>query len=756
MFTVQDRVKESSITEGNGEVIVLNDTFGGFSSFSQAVGSGNSTFYTIENNENYEIGIGTYNPSNNSLSRDVILESTNDNDRINLFGVSVVFGTYPGTHSFFLNDQGYASGQPPYYSGVAFPDGRVQNVAYQGSGEFGHLAFFTDKHNFDSNHYLTWSDATSTLNVSGVARLYSDVYISGNLEVAGTQTIVNTQVSNTEIDLTTLTNTTFRIDDAAGCFFHAFVDNDDDNMVALYSTNESRPTWRLGLKDFSASFAGSPSRGFVFGDKDSIGGVADNITDNLYILNASNGFWVKHIGRDILNVQRNNGINFYNDSPVVVPLTLRGASAQATHLQEWQSYAGSVLASISKDGQISVPSIKFPDGTTQSTANIGSLTIGSGTVNAIPKFLTSTSFTDSVISESGGRIGIGTTIPSGKLHIQDGTLHILNDGSVPQFELVDTDTDNSLRLNSTNSVFAFNLDPDQKIAGSELRFNVDNSDKFILKHNINEFKQSTQVEANNNLVQFGNSITVINANEENIDLQVKGDSDPHLLYCDASTDRVGIGTSTPAHTLDVNGGGQFVHPPSGCGLTVANAVGHGLQFGECAYGSYGSSYTGDLYTGVTHTKLDASQEYILLSKGDHTFISAKDGYASIIRGGNNHQTYQLLVNKFMFSVGQYNEKMKFDSTKVAFNLNNQNLDFAVHGSLDNLIYADASTDSIGIGTDSPTQKLDIDSSGIRIRDDHTPASASANGNKGEIVWDSNYLYICVATNTWKRAALSTW
>ena len=621
MFTVQDRVKESSITEGNGEVIVLNDTFGGFSSFSQAVGSGNSTFYTIENNENYEIGIGTYNPSNNSLSRDVILESTNDNDRINLFGVSVVFGTYPGTHSFFLNDQGYASGQPPYYSGVAFPDGRVQNVAYQGSGEFGHLAFFTDKHNFDSNHYLTWSDATSTLNVSGVARLYSDVYISGNLEVAGTQTIVNTQVSNTEIDLTTLTNTTFRIDDAAGCFFHAFVDNDDDNMVALYSTNESRPTWRLGLKDFSASFAGSPSRGFVFGDKDSIGGVADNITDNLYILNASNGFWVKHIGRDILNVQRNNGINFYNDSPVVVPLTLRGASAQATHLQEWQSYAGSVLASISKDGQISVPSIKFPDGTTQSTANIGSLTIGSGTVNAIPKFLTSTSFTDSVISESGGRIGIGT--------------------------------------------------------------------------------------------------------------------------------------STPAHTLDVNGSGQFVHPPSGCGLTVANAVGHGLQFGECAYGSYGSSYTGDLYTGVTHTKLDASQEYILLSKGDHTFISAKDGYASIIRGGNNNQTYQLLVNKFMFSVGQYNEKMKFDSTKVAFNLNNQNLDFAVHGSSDNLFYVDASTDRVGVGTDSPTQRLDVNSSGIRIRHSQTPASGSAAGNQGDIVWDTNYVYICVETNTWKRSTLST-
>ena len=64
--------------------------------------------------------------------------------------------------------------------------------------------------------------------------------------------------------------------------------------------------------------------------------------------------------------------------------------------------------------------------------------------------------------------------------------------------------------------------------------------------------------------------------------------------------------------------------------------------------------------------------------------------------------------------------------------------------------------SIGVGTDTTSQKLDINSSGIRIRDDHTPASASATGNKGEIVWDSNYVYVCVATNTWKRSPLSTW
>tara|TARA_B100000676_G_scaffold249652_1_gene253821 strand:+ start:8549 stop:9916 length:1368 start_codon:yes stop_codon:yes gene_type:complete len=41
-------------------------------------------------------------------------------------------------------------------------------------------------------------------------------------------------------------------------------------------------------------------------------------------------------------------------------------------------------------------------------------------------------------------------------------------------------------------------------------------------------------------------------------------------------------------------------------------------------------------------------------------------------------------------------------------------------------------------------------------DSSTPASASAAGVAGTITWDSSYIYICVAENTWKRAAISTW
>ncbi len=35
-------------------------------------------------------------------------------------------------------------------------------------------------------------------------------------------------------------------------------------------------------------------------------------------------------------------------------------------------------------------------------------------------------------------------------------------------------------------------------------------------------------------------------------------------------------------------------------------------------------------------------------------------------------------------------------------------------------------------------------------------SYGTTGTTGTISWDSDYIYVCVATNTWKRAQLSTW
>jgi hypothetical protein len=37
-----------------------------------------------------------------------------------------------------------------------------------------------------------------------------------------------------------------------------------------------------------------------------------------------------------------------------------------------------------------------------------------------------------------------------------------------------------------------------------------------------------------------------------------------------------------------------------------------------------------------------------------------------------------------------------------------------------------------------------------------PTSSSDTGTTGEIRWDANYMYVCTATNTWKRSAIATW
>lgn len=37
-----------------------------------------------------------------------------------------------------------------------------------------------------------------------------------------------------------------------------------------------------------------------------------------------------------------------------------------------------------------------------------------------------------------------------------------------------------------------------------------------------------------------------------------------------------------------------------------------------------------------------------------------------------------------------------------------------------------------------------------------PATTGSSGIKGTIVWDSGFLYVCTNTNSWKRAALTTW
>lgn len=45
---------------------------------------------------------------------------------------------------------------------------------------------------------------------------------------------------------------------------------------------------------------------------------------------------------------------------------------------------------------------------------------------------------------------------------------------------------------------------------------------------------------------------------------------------------------------------------------------------------------------------------------------------------------------------------------------------------------------------------------LRISLSNPPASATATGSAGQMRWDANYIYVCTATDTWKRVAIATW
>jgi hypothetical protein len=106
-LVLKDRVKETSAVVGTGTITLLGAA-AGYQSFA-AIGNGNSCYYTIQNTESgyegeWEAGIGTYIASGTTLSRSVVLSSSNSGALVDFSaGGKSVFVTYPAERAVALN-----------------------------------------------------------------------------------------------------------------------------------------------------------------------------------------------------------------------------------------------------------------------------------------------------------------------------------------------------------------------------------------------------------------------------------------------------------------------------------------------------------------------------------------------------------------------------------------------------------------------------------------------------------------------------
>ena len=247
--------------------------------------------------------------------------------------------------------------------------------------------------------------------------------------------------------------------------------------------------------------------------------------------------------------------------------------------------------------------------------------------------------------------------------------------------------------------------------------------------------------------------------------------DTDTFFVDVSADRVGINNASPATALDVTGV-----------ITTDNLTASSLEtktYGVDIIGTDGASVVAKVIAGDGESadlklKNTEGEFDIRCDGGTLDIYDVTDGasrlsfdtsgiatFNNTVRGdtfGGKTNTNALLVlgnDDFTYSE---NDGTTLQST---VNLNllagvNDKVRLGEIGNNTKMAVLDTSNGNFGINTDTPTEKLDVNSDSIRLRTAKTPASATATGTQGQIAWDANYMYVCTATNTWKRVALATW
>jgi hypothetical protein len=209
------------------------------------------------------------------------------------------------------------------------------------------------------------------------------------------------------------------------------------------------------------------------------------------------------------------------------------------------------------------------------------------------------------------------------------------------------------------------------------------------------------------------------------------------------------GTTDPVATDFVTG--EPAYNSNTSAFYIKNSAGAMAQIGSGVFtASLGSAsapsltFTGDTNTGVYSPGADQ----VSIVTGGVARLTVNASGRSLARANNER-----------YAVGSaYSATSGF----VYFGANNESAtpDAVISGAGGGALMTLMNSGVIGVGLTNPalSSGIGIHTAGstMRLAQSRTPASATATGNTGEICWDASYVYVCTATNTWRRSAISSW
>lgn len=196
-LVIKDRVKETTTTTGTG-TYTLAGAEAGFQAFS-SIGDGNTTYYSVTDSGDWEVGIGTYTASGTTLARTTILSSSNGDAAVNwTAGSKIIFVTQPSSKAILKNSDGYTNGTE-VQTNLDFHTTVATKPAYQEGRlfydkAFGALAFYNDEADItlqvgQEDYIRVYNDSDSTI-TNG-----TPVYLTG--ESGATPTIATARADGT-------------------------------------------------------------------------------------------------------------------------------------------------------------------------------------------------------------------------------------------------------------------------------------------------------------------------------------------------------------------------------------------------------------------------------------------------------------------------------------------------------------------------------------------------------------------------------